>query len=57
MYDGVYNPLDPDEIMQVVNGTDTRTIWERPKVREMTVEQIEKALGYEVKIIGDKENA
>ena len=29
-------------------------IWERPKVREMTVEQISKELGYTVKVIGDK---
>lgn len=34
-------------------------IWERPKeepVKEMTVEEIEKELGYKVKIIADKDN-
>lgn len=28
-------------------------IWERPKVREMTVDQISKELGYAVKVIGN----
>lgn len=32
-----------------------KTIWKREETKEMTVSEIEKALGYKIKVIADKE--
>ena len=43
----IYEGTHPD----LINGY---IIWELPKVREMTVDQVSEALGYTVKIVGEK---
>jgi hypothetical protein len=41
------------ELTNIVQGRVEPT-WSRSKVREMTVDEISKELGYTVKVIGDK---
>ena len=53
-----YSPRWPDytTLYDICNGSDAYDeyiVWERPSVKEMTVDEISKALGYEVKVIGN----
>lgn len=60
-----YNPLPTslypwpfptvDAIHALVNGAwgQWDLLWERPEYKEMTVEQIEKQLGYKIKVVGN----
>lgn len=44
-----------DELMQGKNDPFTRCVWKRPEpAKEMTVDEISKALGYKVKVVGNE---
>ena len=49
----------PSAIIALLKGKDSefaRCVWERPKpVKEMTVDEISKALGYKVKVVGNEQ--
>lgn len=52
------SPRWPDytTLYDICNGSDAYDeyiVWERPKVKEMTVDEISKALGYAVKVVGN----
>lgn len=43
------------ELLNILGGTCRHfVIWELPKVREMTVDEISKELGYTVKVVGNE---
>lgn len=49
----VYRPTDPHDLTTMNAAQDKYLIWEET-TKEMTVAEIEKALGYKVKIVDDK---
>lgn len=62
----IWAPTNPEDIPRyralsqlahedVLDDDSIKLIWERAKVREMTVDEISKALGYEVKVVGREE--
>ena len=45
----------PAVIVDILRGSERHRIWKRPApVKEMTVDEISKALGYEVKVVGSE---
>lgn len=56
--DKIYKPFNLCRIENIFKDSYLELIWERPEEethKEMTVEEIEKELGYKIKIVADKE--
>ena len=48
--------LSAQAIQRIFRGSTEYLLWERQVVKEMTVDEISKKLGYPVKIVGNKED-
>lgn len=43
------------DILYDKNRLQYKTIWQREEIKEMTIDEIEKELGYRIKIVGDED--
>ena len=54
----VYEITSAANLADLLNGKSLNLIWERkPKPKEMTMEELEKTLGYPIKIVKEKEKS